>query len=198
MKNTIMLLLLAVLVISCGSSREVSRIDVDTTIDLSGRWNDADARMVSQEMVSDCLLRPWLSDFNIAESRKPAVIVGTIRNKSDEHIDTETFTASFEMELTNSGKVKFVANNLQRDEIRDERDDQQEYSSDETVKRFGEETGADFMLQGSIKTIVDQIEGRKIVYYQTDMELVHIESNEKVWIGTKKIKKDISQRGQKW
>jgi hypothetical protein len=198
MKKLIGLLLIACLMIACGSSRQVSRVAADSTIDLSGRWNDTDSRLVSQEVVSDCLARPWVNEFNIAQSRKPAVIVGTIRNKSNEHIDTETFTKDFERELINSGKVKFVASKIERDEIRDERDDQQDNSSDETAKRLAMETGADFMLQGSIKTIVDQIEGRRVIYYQTDMELVNIESNEKVWLGGKKIKKDIKQKGKKW
>ncbi|MCD6162369.1 MAG: penicillin-binding protein activator LpoB [candidate division Zixibacteria bacterium] len=198
MKKLIGVLLIACLMFACGSSRQVSRVAADTTIDLSGRWNDADSRLVSQEMVSDCLARPWVNDFNIAEGRKPAVIVGTIRNKSNEHIDTEVFTKDFERELINSGKVKFVASRTERDEIRDERDDQQYNASDETAKRLAMETGADFMLQGSIKTIVDQIEGRRVIFYQTDMELINIESNEKVWIGAKKIKKDITQKGKKW
>lgn len=198
MKKLIGVLLIACLMIACGSSRQVSRVAADTTIDLSGRWNDTDSRLVSQEMVSDCLARSWVNDFNMANSKKPAVIVGTIRNKSNEHIDTETFTKDFERELINSGKVKFVANKAERGEIRDERDDQQDHSSDETAKRLAMETGADFMLQGSIKTIVDQIQGRRVIFYQTDMELINVESNEKVWLGVKKIKKDITQKGKKW
>ncbi len=35
----------------CGSGPKVIRKDVDTTIDLSGRWNDADSRMVSEAMI---------------------------------------------------------------------------------------------------------------------------------------------------
>jgi uncharacterized protein (TIGR02722 family) len=198
MKKLLVLILAVMLVAACGSSRQVSRVAADTTIDLSGKWNDTDARLVSGEMIQDCLSRPWINDFNMAQGTKPVVTVGTIRNLSDEHIDTETFTTDFERELLNSGKVKFVAAKKERQEIRDERREQQEYASDETVKRLAVETGADFIIQGSIKTIVDQIEGRRVVYYQTDMELVNIESNEKVWIGTKKIKKDITQKGHKW
>jgi len=183
---------------ACGSARKVERIAPETVVDLSGQWNDTDARLVAEETINDCLSRPWINDFNIENGKKPVVTVGTIRNQSDEHIDTETFTTDFERELINSGKVKFVAAKQQRDEIRDERAEQQEYASPETVKRLGMETGADFILVGAIKTIVDQIEGRRIIYYQTDLELINIQSNEKAWIGTKKIKKDITQSGQKW
>ncbi len=198
MKKLVVLALCLTLMVACGSSRKVTRVGADTIVDLSGKWNDTDARLVSQEMIEDCLSRPWLSDFNMDKGAKPVVTVGTIRNKSSEHIDTETFTKDFERELINSGKVKFVAAVGQRDEIRQERSEQQDFASDETAKRMAEETGADYILQGSIKTIVDQIEGRRVILYQTDMELINIESNEKSWIGSKKIKKDIEQKGHKW
>ena len=193
-----LLLIGAMLTMACGSSREVSRIDPNEVIDLSGNWNDTDARLVAEEMINDCLSRVWITDFVAANGDKPFVTVGTIRNKSSEHIDTDTFSNDFERELLNSGKVKFVGSRDQRGEIRDERADQLEYASDETVKKMANEIGANFILLGSISTITDQLEGRKVVFYQTDLELIDIESNQKVWLGTKKIKKDITQRGSKW
>ncbi|MCK4632107.1 MAG: penicillin-binding protein activator LpoB, partial [candidate division Zixibacteria bacterium] len=112
--------------------------------------------------------------------------------------DTETFTTDFERELINSNQVKFVAAKVQREDIFDERAHQQEFASPETMARFKKETGADFVLLGAIKAIVDQEGGSKTVFYQTDLELINIESAEKVWIGTKKIKKGISQGSRKW
>lgn len=199
MKHVFILMLLGLLVAGCGgSSTQVTRIDPETQTDLSGNWNDTDARLVAQEMITDALGRPWLTDFSSSTGNKPVVTVGTIRNLSSEHIDTETFTSDFERELINSGRVRFVASSGQRDEIRGERFDQQEFASQETMKKIRNETGADFILMGAIKTIVDQLEGNKVVYYQTDLEMINIESMEKVWIGTKKIKKGISQGKTKW
>jgi PBP1b-binding outer membrane lipoprotein LpoB len=151
-----------------------------------------------KSIASNRRLLPWLTEFAAAQGKKPVVTVGTIRNRSSEHIDTETFTADFERELTNSGQVQFVASAFQRDEIRDERFDQQEWASPETMKRIRAETGADFILLGGIKSITDQAEGTKVVYYQTDLELINIESMVKSWIGTKKIKKEISKSPTKW
>ena len=198
MKKAFIALPVFCLLLACGSSRKVYRIEPETVTDLSGRWNDTDARLVAEEMIADCLSRPWITDFAAAAGAKPVVTVGTIRNKSSEHIDTETFTSDFERELTNSGQVKFVASRGQRDEIRDERFDQEEWASPETMKRIRAETGADFILLGAIKSIVDEIEGTRVVYYQTDLEMIDIESMEKVWIGSKKIKKEISKKKTKW
>jgi len=197
-KKVFLLILIVFVVVGCGSSRKVTRLEPETVTDVSGNWNDTDARLVAEEMVKDCLSRPWLTDFAAAAGKKPVVTVGTIGNNTSEHIDAETFTTDFERELLNSGQIKFVGSRDQRDEIRDERLDQRDYASQETMKKIRNETGADFILLGSIKSIADQAEGLRVMYYQTDMELINVESNEKVWIGTKKIKKEISQGKSKF
>ncbi|MBD3168326.1 MAG: penicillin-binding protein activator LpoB [candidate division Zixibacteria bacterium] len=197
MKKLIALICIFALVLACGG-RKVKRLDVEEQVDLSGRWNDTDSRLVSEEMVSDCLDRNWLTNFLEAEGRKPVVTVGPIRNRSTEHIDTETFTTDIERELINSGKVKFVASRDQRPELRGERLEQQDFASPESRKRLRQELGADYLMLGSVKTIVDQVEGKAVVFYQTDMELIDIETNEKVWIGSKKIKKFVEQDNLKW
>jgi len=193
MIRTLAVLVLMAMLLGCGGGRQVTRLSPESTTDLSGKWNDTDSRLVAQEMVSDCLMRVWVTDFAAAHGQKPVVTVGTIRNMSNEHINTETFTKDFERELINSGKVRFVASKGQRAEIREERMEQREFASRETMKQLREETGADFVLVGAIKTILDQVEGKKVIFYQTDLELIHVENMEKAWIGTKKIKKGISQ-----
>ncbi len=188
----IIIVVMMLALLGCGATKTVTRIETDTVTDLSGRWNDTDSRFVSKEMIADCLSRVWLTDFAVANGRKPVVTVGYIGNKTDEHIDSETFTKDFERELINSGQIKFVGSSSERQEVRAERMDQQEHASAQTVKKLASETGADYVLLGSIKSINDAEGNRRIVFYQTDLQLIHVETNEKAWIGTKKIKKDIS------
>ena len=166
-------------------------MDENQQIDLSGRWNDTDSRLVAEEMIRDGLSRNWITDFIEAKGKKPAVIVGIIRNKTHELISTDTFIKDMEREFINSGKVKVVQAGEDRETIRDERRDQQEYASKETVKKWRQEKGADFMLQGVINAILDSIDNKKVVLYQVDLELSDIETNEKVWLGSKKIRKFI-------
>jgi uncharacterized protein (TIGR02722 family) len=182
------------LLIGCSSTPKVSRVDVDTTIDVSGRWNDADSRMVSEEMIRDCLENPWLEKFRKDHrAMSPTVIVGMVRNKSHEHINVQTFIKDLERALINSGKVQFVASKGERGGIREERLDMAEHASDETMKGPGEEIGADFMLIGTINTIRDEAGGTAVMYYQTDLELINMANNVKAWIGQKKIKKVIKR-----
>jgi hypothetical protein len=201
MKRLVIILavIAALIVAGCATpSRTVQRTAADTQIDLSGRWNDTDSRLVAEEMIRDLLNRPWLNNFRSSEGESPVVIVGNIRNRSSEHIAIDTFVKDIERELVNSGMVRFVANPEQREQIREERMDQQTQASRDTMKRLGEETGADFMLQGVINSTTDAVEGRKVVFYQVDMELINIQTNEKVWIGSKEIKKYIEQKKTKW
>lgn len=174
---------------ACASTPKVTRTDVAEQIDLSGYWNDTDSQMVSAEMVNDAIARPWVDEFANKKNAKPRVIVGAVLNKSHEHINTETFVNDLQRELTNSGRVRFVASSEQRDEVRAERLDQAQNASAETAKSMGQEYGADYMLKGQINTILDQAGKTQLKYYQVELELIDIQSNEKVWIGQKKIKK---------
>jgi len=114
LKKLLFAVVVLALLIGCSSKRQVSRLDPESVTDLSGSWNETDARLVAQEMVADCLGKIWLTDFLAAEGAKPVMTMGTIRNMSSEHIDTEVFTDDFERELINSGKVRFVASRGQR------------------------------------------------------------------------------------
>ncbi len=190
------LALLAGLVLA-GCGKKVTRIGADSTVDLSGRWNDTDSRLVAEEMIQDALAKPWLQRYQI-QNATPRVIVGEVRNKSHEHISVETFVKDIERTLLNSGRVEFVAAKPERDQIRDEKADQAQHSTAQSRQIMGEESGADLMLIGSINTIVDQ-EGREaVLYYQVDMELIEIESNKKIWIGNKKIKKFVERSRTKF
>jgi len=194
----ILIAALSLTLFGCSGGKQVTRLDPASQTDLSGKWNDTDSRLVAEEMIRDCLARPWLTEFARTKGAKPVVTVGTIDNLSHEHIAIETFIADFERELINSAQIRFVAAADWRAEIRKERQEQQEFASAETMKRMRNELGADFMLQGAIKSIVDQEDGKQVVFYQTDLTLVNIETMEKVWLGQKKIKKGISQGKTDW
>ena len=182
---------------SCASTPKVTREDVSAQIDLSGNWNDTDS-LVSKEMIADVLSRPWVSDFQTAKNTKPRVIVGTVANKSMEHINTEPFIKDLERELINSGRIGFVASKEQRGEVRDERAEQAVNAEPATAKANGHEYGADFMLKGQINSIEDEAGNKEVKYYQVDLELIDMLTNEKVWIGQKKIKKFIKRPGSKF
>ncbi|TAJ24933.1 MAG: penicillin-binding protein activator LpoB [Nitrospirae bacterium] len=178
----------------CGSGTKVTRVDEGVVTDLSGRWNDTDSRLVAEAMVKEALDNPWLSNYTKAKSRQPVVVVGTILNRSHEHINVQTFVTDLSRELTNSQRVTFVAGKGEREEIREERREQAVHAREDTQKAPGKEIGADYMLQGNISTILDEAEGTKAIFYQVDLEMVDLENNVKAWFGQKKIKKVVERK----
>jgi len=181
-----------------GCPKSVTRVDSNTVTDLSGKWNDTDSRLVSEEMVQDVLSRPWLSRYTNKHKKPPTVIVGKVRNLSHEHINTRTFVADIERALINSGTVDFVASSTERKEVRDERKDMDLHATEATRKAAGAETGADFMLKGTINTLVDAISGEQARFYQIDLTLIDLANNRKTWVGQKKIKKTVESGGLRW
>src|ERR1044072_4146682 len=174
---------------NCGSPK-VSRVSETTVTDLSGRWNETDSRLTAEEITAELMDHAWYSTYAAEHGgKKPVIIVGMITNKSHEHIATETFSKDIEKAIINSGRMKLVQAGNMREEVRAERADQQNNASQSTMKKFGLENGADFMLQGTINSIVDSNKKEKTIYYQIDLELTNIQTNDKVWIGDKKIKK---------
>lgn len=189
------ILIAAMLAVSlAGCATKVERIQVDKVVDLSGRWNDSDARMVSQTMIKDCMAGQWLTDFMKTNGRNPTVIVGTVENNSSEHINAGVFVKSLESELIKSGKVDFVASKVERPEVREERKDQQDgWTDPKTIKPIGKEVGADFMLRGSINTVTDDASGKYVILYQVNLELVDMTTNQVRWLDQSELKKRVSK-----
>ena len=189
-KSLLLLVIFSVVIASCAS-RKVTRIDPAEQVDLSGRWNDTDSRQVAEEMTRDVLSKPWLERFTGQQERPPVVIIGVVINRSHEHIEAETFIKDIEREFINSGKVRVVENDFFREKLREEKESQQVNASPETQSRIAQELGADYMLFGVINSTVDQYKKEKVVNYKINLEMVNLESTEKVWLGDKEIKKYI-------
>lgn len=182
----------ASLLFTSSCSRQVTRIDPAEQVDISGRWNNTDSRLVAQDMTNTVLHANWLTEHLATKSgQRPVVIVGFVTNKSHEHIDAETFMKDVENSFITTQKVRLVQGGKKREELRAEKADQQTNASASTMKKFGLEQGADYILQGSINSIVDSHKRKKVVYYQANLELTNIETNEVVWIGEKKIAKYV-------
>ena len=174
-----------------GCSTEVKRIDVNQVRDISGRWNDTDSRLVSEEMIRDSLSSGWIDRYSLSLRKTPVVIIGRIRNLSQEHINTNTFVNDLERAFVNSGRVDVVASRSERGDIREERADMDLNAAEATRKEMGKEAGADYMLMGTINTIIDASGSEQIRFYQVDLTLVSLADNRIVWTGQKKLKKDI-------
>ena len=140
-----------------------TRVPPEAAVDLGGRWNDADSRSTAEAMIKDALGRPWPQRFSQLTGRTPVVVVGTVQNRTHEQLNTQTFVKDLERALMQSG----------------------------TVKPLGQGSGADFMLQGTINSLVDELDSTRAVFYQVDLELIDVASNVRVWQGQRRVKKVV-------
>jgi hypothetical protein len=192
MRYLAMAALLAAVLLGSACGRTVTRTDPGTVTDLSGWWNDTDANMVADSMITMCLEGRWLTEASTGtRGETPSIVVGTVVNRSTEHISTDVFMNDIESFFVESGRVTVVAGRGERGEVRDERRDQERFASPETAAEFGREIGADYVMMGSIDSIIDESGDTRAVYYQVSLELVDVETVEKVWISNLEIKKII-------
>lgn len=185
------LLLFIILVSLFSCARSVSRVDPTEQIDLSGRWNDSDSRQVADKMIDELLHNPKFTEYARTLGRKPAIIVGQIRNKTSEHIDADNYVKKFELAIFNSDLADLVESDEFRDKLRDERAQQQDFADPATVAKWGKEVGANLMLFGDMTSETDVYNNKRVVNYITTLFLTEVETNKRIWYGQKEIKKYI-------
>jgi uncharacterized protein (TIGR02722 family) len=199
MKKILILFAAAGLLFSACASSSVKRVDAGKQIDLSGYWNDTDVRIVCEALINDALNSPRVAQtISRMGNKTPVVLVGRFRNESSEHIDTAIISSRMETAIFNSGKMDFVAGGAVRDELRTERQDQQTNTSEATAAALANETGANFLLTGSVRTIVDRAGNRTVRTYFVNAEMTNLETNQRMWMGdNSEIKKVVTQARNK-
>ncbi len=174
--------LAALALTSCGSTKVKRYSSGDTVKDLSGYWNETDVTQVCETLIDSCIKSRRIANFEAQNGRAPYVILGKIANKSSEHIDTAILSKRFQNVIINDGTLEFVADSEQRQQLREEKADQAANAYD-TAKSIGNEQAADFMLQGTVTTIIDTAGNGKeqVRTYQVDMQLIDLENNRIIW-----------------
>jgi uncharacterized protein (TIGR02722 family) len=172
-------------------SRTVTRVNPDTQIDLSGRWNDSDSRQVADQMIYDLFDSDQFKKYADELGRKPVIVVGLISNKTSEHIDANNYVKKLEMVIHNSGIAELVESDEFRDKLRLERAQQQEFADAATQAKWGKETGADLMLFGEMNSETDTYNKKRVVNYITTLFLTNVETSKRIWYGQKEIKKFV-------
>jgi hypothetical protein len=193
----LLLVVVTALTVAGCAEKRVERVSSREQLDLSGKWNDTDSQLVSADMIKDAMSFPWADDYSKKAGKKPVVVAFGVKNRTSEHINTQTFMKDLERAFLRSGKAGVVADRDQRKELREERADQQGGFVGNPAA-IGKEVGADFVLTGEINSISDRQGKSEVIFYQTNLELINTTSNEKVWIGENKIKKLIDRASTKF
>ncbi|ACG73041.1 membrane lipoprotein lipid attachment site [Anaeromyxobacter sp. K] len=194
--RTLPLLAAAALVAACGP-RAFTRgayEDPNTIELLSDQFNENDLQLIARKMTGSLLGAPAVQGL----PGRPVLVVGRVRNKTSEHIDTESLADKVRVELQRSGRFAF-ADAAAREQIAAEYDYQQSgMVAKETAKGPGAQVGADYVLTGQIASIVQEVGADKVVYYKMTMQLTDLRTGLITWTDEKELRKKFRKQSVGW
>lgn len=141
---------------------------------LDDQFNESDMHQMAKTVIGALA--------NCAAVRKapqpPVVMIDTIANKTQEHIDTVAIANQIKRAPVQDGSLLFV-NKAARELLEGEYRYQKEGGAvdQKTAKRSGKQIGADYVLNGQIMTRVQEVGADKFVYYQLTVDLTHLETS---------------------
>jgi penicillin-binding protein activator len=184
--------LMAAVVGLSGCASKVDYGDATARETVTTDFGSTDLQMIAAKMVDDMLVFPPI--VQMTTNRRPVAFVDTIKNKTVEHIDTESVTDTIQSKLLNSGKFRFVDMTVV-ERVRQQLD----YQSDSglvdpnTAVAMGRQIGAEFMLYGNLSSIVKKAGNTKDVYYKFTLKLLNLQTGIIEWSNEKEIRKTRSK-----
>lgn len=194
MKKLITVFGLSLLIFGGCGPREFVKGDYDKNVDdanlLTDKWSESDMQAAVKDLVASAIAHPAIANAK----RPPIVMVSRLQNKTSEHIDTQSITDMFTVELMRTGKVTFV-DKAAREDISDEYDYQNSgMVSRETQKTKGGQVGADFIMNGRLDSIVQEAGRDKTIYYKLTMNLTNLKTGLIVWTDHKQLRKVFQKK----
>jgi len=177
---------------ACGPKAFVKGQYEDTQKEnlMNDQWSETDMQKTVETMVASMVGHP-----SIATAKKPPILMVTnLQNKTSEHIDTQSIMDMVRVELTNSGKVAFVDKEARQD-IADEYNYQNSgMVGEETKKGPGGQVGADFIVNGRMDSIVQEVGKDKTVYYKVTLNMTNLKTGVITWTNQKQIRKAYKKK----
>jgi len=169
-------------------STKISYGDATSVETTTTGFGSTDLQTIAEKLVDDLITFPPI--VQMTSERRPVVFVDKIKNKTTEHIDTESITDTIQTKLLQSGKFRFVDMTTVQ-AVQEQMKFQMDSGMVDSNKAaaFGKQTGAEFMLYGNMSSIVKRRNDTKDVYYKFTLKLVNLESGIIEWASEKEIRK---------
>ena len=173
---------LAALLAGCATTVEYG--DATSSKPISTGWGSSDLQQIAAAMVDSMLADEVLQD--ISQAGPPLLIVDKVKNKTMQHIDTESVTDSIRTKLIRSRKFSFQDRTTEA-ALQEELAYQQAAAKDPIAA--GQQDAPRYMLTSNL-TEIEQEQGRlKDVYYKFTMSLRDLQSGRLIWADEKEIRK---------
>lgn len=195
MKKNLTLALLSlsfIATVGCGPKAFVKGQydDVNRENLMNDQWSETDMQKAVQDLVTSLMNSPV-----ITQSKKmPVVMVTNLQNKTSEHIDTQSIMDMVRVELMQSGRVAFIDKEARQD-ISDEYNYQNSGMVEDASKKGpGGQIGADFIINGRLDSIVQEVGKDKSVYYKLTLNLTNLKTSMIQWTNQKQIRKTFKKK----
>jgi uncharacterized protein (TIGR02722 family) len=185
------------LLAGCANKSLVSYGDANAIETTNINFGSTDLQKITDQMTESLIRSPVIG--TMTANKRPIVFVDTIKNKTSEHIDTESLTDSISTQLLRSGKFRFV-DMTKVNSVREQLNYQNEGDlvNPNKAVQFGKQVGAEYMLYGNLASIVKTNADQSDVYYKFTMRLMDLESGLVEWADETEIRKTSSKKLLGW
>lgn len=182
----------AMVLSSCGPKAFVKGDyeDPEKTNLMNDLWSETDMQNVVRDLVGSLTAHPVIKDAK----KTPIVMVTQLQNKTSEHIDTQSVMDMVRVDLMKTGRVGFVDKEARQD-IADEYNYQNSgMVAKDSQKGPGGQVGADFIINGRLDSIVQEVGKDKTIYYKVTLNMTNLKSGMIVWSDNKQIRKAYKKK----
>jgi penicillin-binding protein activator len=183
-----MILLAVALSLSGCAATSVQYGDAGSAKPLSTEFGSSDLQQIAESMVDSLVTFPPVVE--LTGQRRPVITVDRVKNKTMQHIDTESITDSIRAKLVRSGKFRFIdrtTDSAAIDEIKTQQDSG--LVDKKTAVNFGQQIGAEFLLTANFSEIRQKAGSVTDVYYKFTMNLKNLKTGILEWSDEKEIRK---------
>ncbi len=175
----------------CASTMQYG--DAGSAKPISTEFGSSDLQQIAETMVDSMITFPPMVEMTA--SRRPVVSVDKVKNKTMQHIDTESVTDSIRTKLIRSGKFRFIDRTTDAQTVEELKTQHDSGLVDKkTAVDFGQQIGAEFLLTSNFSEIRQKAGSTTDVYYKFTMSLKNLKTGILEWSDEKEIRK-VFKRG---
>lgn len=184
--KTYMILLLAVFMVSCASSKKFTEGAYNNPQEvklLDDKFNEADMQQITRTMVASLL------NCQKVTERTPTVVLGSVQNQTSEHLNLDAVMDQIQTQLVKSNRFVMIdrpgRSDIEQEEAYQQIKDQ--YTKTSPAK-------PNYIITGAISSNVQEVGKNKQVYYKMNLNLTSMSSTAIVCAEEKELRKEFVQK----
>ncbi|SNB47539.1 penicillin-binding protein activator LpoB [Geobacter sp. DSM 9736] len=187
-KACVAIVSIAMALASGGCATSVQYGDAGSAKPLSTEFGSSDLQQIAEKMVDSLVAFPPVVE--VTSQRRPVITVDKVKNKTMQHIDTESVTDSIRTRLIRTGKFRFIDRTTDAAAVEEIKIQQESGLVDKnTAVDFGNQIGAEYLLTSNFSEIKQKASGVTDVYYKFTMNLKNLKTGILEWSDEMEIRK---------